>query len=190
MLDEREITGQWDYGSLPANIVVGRNVFLERKSSFERFNSNRKPGLIIGDRARIYSWTTFNLASDAFLEIGDDSVLVGPVFMCHQHIVVGKRCVISYQVTIADSDFHPVDPALRRQDAVANAPFGDRTQRPQITSEPVVIEDDVWIGIGTIVLKGLKIGEGARIAAGSIVAHDVLAGTSVAGNPARICSTS
>ena len=189
MLDEREITGKWDYRSLPQNIVVGRDVFLERKSSFDRFASNLMPGLIIGNRVQIYTWATFNVETDGLVEIGDDSVLVGPVLMCHQQIVVGKRCVISYQVTIADCDFHPVDPEFRRQDAIANSPFGNRSERPPIASEPVRIRDDVWIGIGAIVLKGVTIGEGARIAAGTIVTRNVPPGATVAGNPGRLCSS-
>jgi acetyltransferase-like isoleucine patch superfamily enzyme len=50
----------------------------------------------------------------------------------------------------------------------------------------VIIEDDVWLGIGSIVLKGVRIGAGARVAAGSVVTADVPAGAHVAGNPARI----
>jgi acetyltransferase-like isoleucine patch superfamily enzyme len=49
----------------------------------------------------------------------------------------------------------------------------------------VVIEDDAWIGIGAIVLKGVRIGRGARVGAGSVVTGDIPAGVYVAGNPAR-----
>lgn len=50
---------------------------------------------------------------------------------------------------------------------------------------PIVVEDDVWIGTGTIVLSGLTIGKGAVIAAGSVVTHDVPACEVWGGNPAR-----
>ena len=50
----------------------------------------------------------------------------------------------------------------------------------------MTIEDDVWIGIGAIILKGTRVGKGARVAAGSVVTHDVPPGGVVAGNPARI----
>jgi acetyltransferase-like isoleucine patch superfamily enzyme len=48
----------------------------------------------------------------------------------------------------------------------------------------VVIEDDAWIGIGAIVLKGVRIGAGARVEAGAVVTRDVPSGATVAGNPA------
>jgi acetyltransferase-like isoleucine patch superfamily enzyme len=52
----------------------------------------------------------------------------------------------------------PTDPELRKADAIANSPQGDRSQRPAISHRPVVIEDDVWIGIGAMILKGVRIG--------------------------------
>lgn len=186
-MDESEITGRWEYATLPSSIVVGRDCYLERKSSFTRCSSLRSPGLVIGDRVQIYTWATFNVERNGFVEIGDDSVLVGPVFMCNERILVGKRAIISYQVTITDSDFHPIDPVLRRQDAVANAPLGNRSNRPHVESRPVRIGDDVWIGVGSIILKGTTIGDGARIAAGTVVTRDVPAGATMAGNPGRIC---
>jgi len=106
--------------------------------------------------------------------------------MCAERITIGKRVIVSYNVTIADCDFHPRDPEARKQDAIANAPEGDRRQRPPLISRPVVIKDDVWIGIGAIILKGVSIGKGAQIAAGAIVTSDVPAGVLVTGNPARV----
>lgn len=105
--------------------------------------------------------------------------------MCAERIQIGRRVIISYNVTLADSDFHPRDPDLRRQDAMANAPEGDRSRRPPVVSRPLVIDDDVWIGIGAIILKGVRIGQGARIGAGAVVTKDVPPGTYWTGNPAR-----
>ena len=181
----RTITGEWDRASLPRNVRVGTGCFLERRDSFKRFRSTREPGLVLGDRVRVYTWTEFNLEPDGVLEVGADSVLVGAIFMCADRVRLGERVVVSYNVTIADSDFHPRDPEARRLDAIAIAPGGDRSRRPEIVSRPVTIEDDVWIGIGAIVLKGVRIGRGSRVGAGAVVTSDVAPGTLVAGNPAR-----
>jgi len=182
-----DLTGDWDYGTLPANVRIGRDCWLERKACFARFRSTKDPGLVLGDRVRVYTWATFNVEPGGAVEVGDDSVLVGPVFMCAERITIGRRVVVSYHVTIADSDFHPIDPAERMEDAVANSPAGDRSARPPYVSKPVEIGDDVWIGIGAIILKGVRIGSGARIGAGAVVTRDVPAGASVAGNPAVAC---
>lgn len=183
--EHAEITGNWDYRLLPDNVSIGRECWFERKDSFGAFRSKQQPGLVIGDRVKVFTWATFNVEPSGYVEVGDDSTLVGPVFMCVERIIVGKRVLISYNVTIADSDFHPIDPEQRKLDAIANAPFGDRSQRPPFVSKPVVIEDDVWIGIGAIILKGVHIGQGARIGAGAVVTSDVPAGVELFGNPAR-----
>ena len=183
--DERDITGQWDYGSLTANVRLGNGCWLERRDSFSRFRSEQNPGLVLGDRVQVYTWTTFNVEPTGYVEIGSDSTLVGAVFMCAERIVLGRNVIISYHATLADSDFHPLDPQLRVQDAIANSPQGDRSLRPAIIARPIIIDDDVWIGIGAIILKGVHIGQGARIDAGAVVTRDVPAGVTVAGNPAQ-----
>lgn len=182
----RAMTWTWDYDTLPANVRLGDDCRLERRDSFSRYRSRREVGLRLGARVVVYTWTTFNLEADAVLEVGDDSVLVGAVFMCAGDIRLGARVVVSYNVTIADADFHPLDPDLRMADAIANAPSGDRSRRPPYVTRPVVIEDDVWIGIGAIILKGVRIGRGARVEAGAVVTADVAEGLRVAGNPARV----
>jgi acetyltransferase-like isoleucine patch superfamily enzyme len=182
----KAVTGGWEHETLPKNIRVGADCFLERKDSFKRFRSTREPGLVIGNCVKVYTWTEFNIEPAGMVEVGDDSILVGAVFMCAREISIGKRVLISYNVTIADSDFHPRDPELRKQDAMANAPLADKSQRPAVIARPVVIEDDVWIGIGAIILKGVHVGRGARIGAGAVVTKDVPAGATVAGNPAQL----
>ena len=182
----KEITGEWAYVALPKNIRVGAGCFLERRDSFKRFRSTREPGLVLGDRVKVYTWTEFNVEPTGMVEVGDDSTLVGVVFMCTDRVRIGRRVIVSYNVTIADSDFHPRDPDLRKVDAMANAPAGDKSLRPAVIAKPVVIEDDVWSGIGAIILKGVHVGRGTRIGAGAVVTKDVPAGASVAGNPARL----
>jgi acetyltransferase-like isoleucine patch superfamily enzyme len=186
----KDITGEWDSAGLPANLHIGEGCFLERKDSFKRFRSQRQPGLVLGRRVQVYTWTEFNIEPTGWVEVGDDSILVGAVFMCAEHIRLGQRVIVSYNVTIADSDFHPRDPAARQQDAIANAPLGDRHARPPLVARPVVIEDDVWVGIGAILLKGVHVGAGARIGAGAVVTSDIAAGACVAGNPARMVGKS
>jgi acetyltransferase-like isoleucine patch superfamily enzyme len=182
--DIADVTGRFDLRRLPPNVRVGQDVWIERRMSFERFRSARDPGIVLGDRVRVYTWTTFNVEPTGVVEVGDDSVLVGPVFMVVDSVRVGKNVVLSYGVTIADSDFHPLDPVARRRDVEALAPGGRREDRAPLVARPVVIEDDVRIGIGAIVLKGVRVGRGAHVGAGAVVTADVAPGATVLGNPA------
>lgn len=182
--DIADVTGQWDYSELPANVELGESCYLERSDAFARYRSTRTPGLRLGDRVRVYTGSGFSIEPEGFVEVGDDSILVGARFMCQEEIRLGRRVLISYNVLIADSDFHPLDPELRKVDARANAPFSEQP-RPPLASRPVVVEDDVLIGMGAIVLKGVRIGRGARVQPGAVVISDVPAGVTVVGNPAR-----
>lgn len=183
--DTSALDGTWDYSVLPENVVLGSDCWFESRKTFLRYRSKQMPGLVVGDRVRAYTWTRFSIEPPGVLEIGDDCILVGAMFMGTGHITVGKRVVISYGVVIADSDFHPHDPDLRRLDAIAHSPSGERDARQPVVSRPVVIGDDARIGIGAIILKGVNVGEGARVGPGAVVTSDVAAGALVAGNPAR-----
>jgi hypothetical protein len=177
----------WDDSPLPSNVSVGERCHLERtRETFAPFRSTRRPGLRLGNDVRVELGTTFSVEADGVVEVGDESILAGVVFMCADRIALGSSVVVSYNVVIADCDFHPLDPDLRRRDAVANAPDGDRGERPALEAAPVVVEHGALIGIGAIVLKGVRIGSGARIGAGAVVTRDVPPGAEVAGNPANL----
>ena len=185
-LDVSEITGAWDYASLPKNVRIGESCYIERRDAFDRFRSERDPGLVLGARVQVHTWTRFSVDPPACVMIGDDTVLVGAIFMCAESIRVGARCIVQYNVTIADSDFHPIEVEARRLDAIASSPAGDRSLRPARVTRPVTIGDDVWIGTGAIILKGVSIGDGATIAPGTVVTRDVPPKALAAGNPAAI----
>jgi acetyltransferase-like isoleucine patch superfamily enzyme len=177
----------WDRSPLPPNVRVGDGCRIERtRQMLAPFRSQRDPGLTLGDGVDVYHWTVFSVEREGAVRVGDGSILVGAVLMCAEEITIGRNVVISYNVVVADCDFHPLDPALRREDAIANAPEGDRTRRPPLVTAPVLVEDGASLGIGAIVLKGVRIGAGARIAAGAVVTRDVPPGATVAGNPAAI----
>lgn len=101
-------------------------------------------------------------------------------------IKIGDRVLISHGVNIHDTISHPIDHIKRHDDykrilGLSNSKPSDFDTKP----EPVVIKNDVWIGFNSIILKGVTVGEGAIIAAGSIVTKDVPNYTIVGGNPAK-----
>ena len=99
----------------------------------------------------------------------------GVLICCQESVTIGKHVGIGANVIIYDTDFHPVNPYER---IVVN---NDK----DIKRKPVQIDDYVWIGANAMILKGVHIGRGAVIGAGSVVTNDVPELTIYAGNPAR-----
>ena len=101
-------------------------------------------------------------------------------------VSIGDYVLIAHLVDIHDTNSHPVDWQERRLDTeMILSGQGYRTPTETI-SAPVVIEDDAWIGFKAIILKGVRIGRGAIVAAGTVVTKDVAPWSVVAGNPARL----
>ena len=99
-------------------------------------------------------------------------------------IKIGDRVLISHNVNIFDSLTHPLDARQRHEQFRAIMLHG-HPREIDLGERPVEIGDDVWIGANCCILRGVKIGVGAVVGAGSIVTKDVPAWCVVAGNPAR-----
>jgi acetyltransferase-like isoleucine patch superfamily enzyme len=128
----------------------------------------------------------FALGGAARARIGDYCYLTNALLLCELEIVIGNYVVMGWNATIADTDFHPIAPAERVADAIACSPLGKGRPRPEIPKQPVIVEDDVWIGPNATILKGVRIGAGSWIEAGALVTRDIPPGVRVIGNPAQI----
>jgi len=100
--------------------------------------------------------------------------MTGGTLCAAERIEIGDHVTIGANVTVVDSDFHPIDPVRRL------------THPNDGQTSPVFIENNVFIGMNSLILKGVKIGEGSVIGAGSVVTKDVPPGVIAAGNPARV----
>ncbi len=187
---ERKIEGDWWNDPVPENVQFGEGFYCETAQIF-RFLKNRDPrALMIGKHVSCYAGCSFALGVRGTCSIGDFTLLNGALIMAEDRIEIGSHCLISWNVGIADSDFHPLSPNERRIDAEALAPFfHSRPARPAIKTSPVIIHDNVWIGMNAVILKGVTIGENSVVAAGSVVSKPVPPNVVVAGNPAVVVKT-
>ena len=117
----------------------------------------------------------FTVSSGGTLEIGSECGFSGTVIVARERVSIANRVLVGANSTIVDTDFHPLAPAARRDHPTRGA-----------RTAPVVIEDDVFIGMGVIVLKGSHLGRGCVVGAGSVVSGTFPPGSIVAGNPARV----
>lgn len=110
----------------------------------------------------------------ACLEIGSNFAMTGGCICAEEEITIGDNVVVGANTTIVDTDFHP----LESQKRLLSAPNAETAR--------VLIEDRVFIGMNCLILKGVRIGEGSVIGAGSVVTREIPAGVIAAGNPALI----
>lgn len=120
----------------------------------------------------------------AHIIIGQNSFIGSSILASASRIEVGDDVLISWGCSIVDHNSHAVGWKQRRQD-VKNW-YRDTKDWTYVSVAPVKIGNKCWIGLNVIVLKGVEIGEGAVVAAGSIVTKSVPPWTVVAGNPARV----
>jgi len=185
MSSEHLVPGRWEHGPLPGNVRVGTGSVITNDNAFRRFFSELDPALLIGRNCTM-EVVHFALGKEGRVEIGDYCYFSDTVLLCEAELRIGNYVVMSWNVTIADTDFHPIAPAERIADAIACSPAGDGRPRPEIQRKPVVIEDAVWIGPGATILKGVRVGAGAFIEPGAMVTRDVPPRARVIGNPAQI----
>jgi maltose O-acetyltransferase len=109
---------------------------------------------------------------DAVIHIGEaTNIMNGTEILALKRVQLGKGCMVGARTVILDSDFHGLHPRQRRMVGV---------------SKPVEIGDNVWIGMGAMILKGVTVGQDAVIGASCVVTRDVPDGAIVVGNPMRI----
>ena len=184
---DRHVEGDWWTEPIPLNVHFGDGFYCESTQIFRHLKSRQPRAVVIGDHVSCYGGCSFAIGVNGTCSIGDFTMLNGALIMAEEHVEIGSHCLISWQVGIADSDFHPLDPQQRRIDAEALAPFfGTRPPRPPIPTLPVKIADNVWIGMNATILKGVTIGENSVVAAGAIVTKSVPPNSVVAGNPAVV----
>jgi len=147
----------------------------------------RMPGsrIRVGDNCQFRSSTWSNLVGvnrpciistlreAASLEIGRDCGFSGTTIGCASSISIGDRVMCGANVTITDTDWHPLD-------------WRDRIAGKGGETAPVVIGEDVWLGMNVSVLKGVEIGSQTVVGAGSLVTRSLPARVIAAGNPAVV----
>ncbi len=182
---QRRVEHDWYNGEVPPNVQFGDGFWLETAQVFRFCKSTQMPAVTFGEFCSVYAGCSFAVKGNGRCTIGDYTLLNGALIMCEEEVTIGKYCLISWNVGIADSDFHPLDPEQRKKDALVLNPY-TKGERPPIPTKPVRIGDNVWIGMGAVILKGVTIGENSVIGAGAVVTRDVPPNVVVAGNPSQI----
>ena len=142
------------------HIVIGDNFMMTNDGSINPISSNRKG--------------SFYTEDDAFVNIGDNVGMSATRLWISKGLTIGNNVKIGACTLLIDTDTHPIDYNIRR------------TSNEGTKASPITIEDDVWIGAHSIILKGVTIGARSIIGAGSIVTKDIPCDCIAAGNPCKV----
>ena len=148
-----------------------------------RIRGSRRCRLFIGEGCFVRSRVVFE-REGATISVGDRCFLGKGVISVADGVKIGSDVLISWGVTITDHNSHSLRFSERQRDV--EEWLGRNKNWTGVKVGKVDIHDKAWIGLDAIILKGVTIGEGAIVGAGSVVSKDVPPFTIVAGNPARV----
>jgi acetyltransferase-like isoleucine patch superfamily enzyme len=171
------------YGNRPVQtgILASFDVHPTAKFNRERLNPVSGCALSIGEGSMVEGPIIFE-RPNAEIVVGKRSFVKGSL-IASTKIEIGDDVLVAWNVTIVDHDSHSISFSKRARD-VHDWMAGSKDWT-HVNSRPVYICNKSWIGFNSIVLKGVRIGEGAVVGAGSVVTKEVDPWTVVVGNPAR-----
>jgi acetyltransferase-like isoleucine patch superfamily enzyme len=141
-------------------IELGENIIINSGFKFNPIGGQTFSSIIIKNKGQ--------------LSIGDNVGISNSSIYCVEKIKIGNNVLIGGDCKIYDTDFHSIL-AINRL----------KTPEVDIKSKPVLIQNNVFIGTGSIILKGVNIGKNSVIAAGSVVSKDIPNNEIWGGNPIR-----
>jgi acetyltransferase-like isoleucine patch superfamily enzyme len=139
------------------------------RPSFKRYGKN-----FTFDPDSLFTYSTIEVGNDVY--IGPKAILTAS----KSAIIIGNKVMFGPRVTIIGGNHNA--------SVVGTYMFDVKEKRPE-DDLPIIIEDDVWVGAGAIILKGVTLHRGSIVAAGAVVTKDVPAYSIVGGVPARVIST-
>lgn len=120
--------------------------------------------------------------TNTIIQIGNNVGISSSCIRIKEKLTIGNHVNIGGNCIIMDTDVHQLDYRARRGEKVAN----EDDANTMVQSAPIIIEDDVWIGANSIVMKGVTIGAHSIIGAGSVVAKSIPSDCIAVGNPCRV----
>lgn len=179
--------------------VVNNSNFLvcPISSNIENLNVSVRNPLIgkkyieVGENCLINANIVFEI-KEGKITIGDRTFIGGGTFICIDEIEIGSDVMFSWGCTVADNNSHSHIWSERKNDVILwkkgidEKKIGAYKDWTNVKKAKIKIKNKAWIGFNSIILKGVTVGEGAIVGAGSVVTKDVPDWTIVAGNPAKI----
>jgi len=175
------------------NIRICETSILLKSCTF-RFDGLKKQNIIEIGSNTMLGCSIICESDEGNIKIGDSTFInAGTSLISRSKITIGNNVTIAWGCTLYDHNSHSLDYKERQKDIIRqNEDFKNgrsfiySKDWSVVKSNPIIIEDNVWIGFDSVILSGVTIGEGAIVGARSVVRENVAPWTVVAGNPAQV----
>jgi acetyltransferase-like isoleucine patch superfamily enzyme len=156
----------------PNRIRIGSGARIGRNATL-RANTEQRPGITLGDGVWVQDSVIIN-ANRGQVTLGARSWL-GPFCLVYGNggVSIGANVLVAAHTSIN---------TVSHESTRCDIPINDQP----VLTDPVVIEDDVWIGLNAVILQGVTIGRGAIVGAGAVVTKSVPAWSIAVGVPAKV----
>ena len=151
-------------------IKIGDNVKITSGSGINPISRNIRASIFVGKTGSLI--------------IGDNVGMSSPCIRVKQKIEIGNNVKIGALCEFIDTDVHSMNYQIRNMSV--RGPKGESIDGASSLCAPIKIEDDVWIGMHCIILKGVTIGARSIIGAGSVVTKSIPSDCVAAGNPCKV----
>ena len=158
------------YLNIMGKMTIGDNFMMTGGAAINPISSNQK--------------AAFYVEPNATVNIGNNVGMSGTRMWIAKGLTIGDNVHIGAGVLLIDTDCHQMDFRMRRLGAEKE--FSPDELASSISSAPITIEEDAWIGAQSIILKGVTIGARSIIGAGSVVTKSIPADCVAVGNPAKV----
>ncbi|MDD9148848.1 acyltransferase [Sporolactobacillus sp. CQH2019] len=167
------------------NCTIGNDVVIYRETKISNLTTDKKK-ILIGDESVINGMLILYPFGEK-IDIGKNTYIgIGTRIWAMGKIEIGNNVLIAHNVNIIDNNSHSIESKIRKNELRYLINKGAPKENVfNIKKGDIKIGDNVWIGLNSIILKGVEIGENSIVAAGSVVTKNVPSNTMVAGNPAR-----
>ncbi|HYD21796.1 MAG TPA: acyltransferase [Flavipsychrobacter sp.] len=185
--DGWHIEYDWYPKAIPENVMAGDAVYLDSTYSFAGFYSKKPDGMKIGYASGNYLHSHFLVGENGTVAIGQYTILEATVIIANQSVIIGDHCMLSWGSYITDNWLNMANSSAEvRKELLENLAFSENRHLELPECKPVIIENNVWVGFGAVILPGVRLGEGCVVGCKTIIDKDVPPYAVVAGNPARI----
>jgi acetyltransferase-like isoleucine patch superfamily enzyme len=180
-----------DFKKKAINVKYGHNSNIENMHVTIRTNTINEFPICVGNNSLVNGHFVIE-NNNGKIVIGNNTFIGGGMFISICSIEIGNDVMFSWGCTVIDNNAHSLKSSERQNDVIDwkrgidENKIGAYKNWDNVKFAPIKICDKAWIGFNSIILKGVTIGEGAIVGAGSVVTKDVPPYAVVAGNPAKI----